>query len=248
MFYKKNNILIALLSAGLIFGGAYHIDATNELEDNIETVRDKIVDLEEEQAYLENENAMLEKEFKRAVSEYDILSEDIELKDNELKELKEKIEQKDSEIEGLEGDLQAKLERESRTEGEAIAKAEPQEENEVTTSSSDSNEDTGGKSLGAFNVTHYAVSDGLTPSTVTANGTDVSNTIYSPKGYRIIAVDTSVIPMNTLVEVTLNGETFIARASDTGSAINGNKIDLLVGSPEEALNKGVQTAEIKIVE
>ena len=32
---------------------------------------------------------------------------------------------------------------------------------------------TSGTSLGTFNVTHYAVGDGMTPSTRTANGTDV---------------------------------------------------------------------------
>ena len=87
----------------------------------------------------------------------------------------------------------------------------------------------------------------MTPSTTTANGTEVANTIYSPEGHRIIAVDTSVIPMNTIVRVTMNGSSFLAKASDTGSAIKGNKIDLLVSSPSEAINNGVQTATIEIV-
>lgn len=95
-----------------------------------------------------------------------------------------------------------------------------------------------------FTVTSYAVGDNLTPGTVTANGTDVSNTIYSPEGYRIIAADTSVIPMNTVVTMTLNGQTFKAKVSDTGSAIVGNKVDLLVSSPSEALSNGVQQATI----
>lgn len=96
--------------------------------------------------------------------------------------------------------------------------------------------------IGTFNSTAYAIGDSMTPGTVTANGTDVSSTIYSPEGYRIIAVDTSVIPMNSIVEVHIPGMApFTAKACDTGSAINGNKIDLLVGSINEAYAYGYQT-------
>lgn len=95
-----------------------------------------------------------------------------------------------------------------------------------------------GSLIGTFNSTAYAVGDGLTPSTVTANGTNVANTIYSA-GRRIIAVDPSVIPLGTTVEVHIPGwAPFRAVAADTGGAINGNKIDLLVSSPSEALNFG----------
>lgn len=103
------------------------------------------------------------------------------------------------------------------------------------------------RTLGTFSVTYYAIGDGLTPSTVTANGTNVANTIYSPEGYRIVAVDTRVIPMNSILEITINGSTFLAKASDTGSAIKGNIIDLLVSSPSEANSRGRGQAIVKIV-
>ena len=100
--------------------------------------------------------------------------------------------------------------------------------------------------VGSFVSTAYAIGDGLTPSTVTANGTDVSNTIYSPEGYRIIAVDTNIIPLNSILEVHIPGQPpFYAKACDTGSAINGYKIDLLVSSVQEALVYGYQN-EISI--
>lgn len=101
------------------------------------------------------------------------------------------------------------------------------------------------KRVATFEVTAYAIGDGLTPSTVTANGTNVANTIYSPEGYRIIAVDTSVIPMNSIVEVHIEGQApFKAKASDTGSAINGYIIDLLVDGVSTANNFGRQKAQI----
>lgn len=98
-----------------------------------------------------------------------------------------------------------------------------------------------------FKATFYAVGDNFTPGTVTANGTDVSNTIYSPEGHRIIAVDPSVIPLDSIVEVTYNGKTFTAKASDTGSAINGNKIDILVSDAGEANANGLVSVNVKVV-
>ena len=104
------------------------------------------------------------------------------------------------------------------------------EEEALTLSSVDS-----GRYLGSFQATSYAVGDGMTPNTYTRNGTDVSNTIYSPEGYRIVAVDTNVIPLNTILRVHVPGwEPFDAIAADTGGAIVGNIIDILVASPSEA--------------
>lgn len=111
------------------------------------------------------------------------------------------------------------------------------EEEAFTPSSVDS-----GMYLGSFQATSYAVGDGMTPNTYTRNGTDVSHTIYSPEGYRIVAVDTNVIPLNTILRVHVPGwEPFDAIAADTGSAIVGNIIDILVASPSEAAVFGRQS-------
>ena len=53
--------------------------------------------------------------------------------------------------------------------------------------------------------------------------------------YRTIAVDPTVIPLGS--EVEINGQIYIAE--DTGSAIKGNKIDLCVRSHSEAYARGV---------
>lgn len=98
-----------------------------------------------------------------------------------------------------------------------------------------------GSLIGEFQATAYAVGDGLTPSTVTANGTDVANSITDASGNRVIAVDPAVIPMGSTVYVELpSGESFYATAADTGSAINGNTIDILMSSPGEATSFGRQ--------
>lgn len=83
---------------------------------------------------------------------------------------------------------------------------------------------------------------------ITASGYDVSNTIYTSDGLRIIATDPAVVPMYSIVTVTLaDGTTFKAQALDTGSAIRGNRIDILVASHAEAITLGRQAVEIEII-
>lgn len=83
---------------------------------------------------------------------------------------------------------------------------------------------------------------------ITASGYDVSNTIYTADGLRIIATDPAVVPMYSIVTVTLaDGTTFKAQALDTGGNINGNRIDILVASHAEAIALGRQAVEIEVI-
>ncbi len=61
---------------------------------------------------------------------------------------------------------------------------------------------------------------------------------------RIIAVDPKVIPLGSKVWVEGYGE---AIAGDTGSAIKGNRINVLMGSKSKAMNWGRQTVKVKIL-
>lgn len=67
----------------------------------------------------------------------------------------------------------------------------------------------------------------------------------TPARLGVIAVDPSVIPLGSIVEVEGYG-TF--SAEDTGGAINGNIIDIFVSSYEEAINFGVRTVRVRIVQ
>ena len=63
------------------------------------------------------------------------------------------------------------------------------------------------------------------------------------------AVDTSIIPFGSDVLVDYgDGIINYYRADDTGSAIKGNKLDLCVGSHQDAINLGVRTATVYLVE
>lgn len=55
-------------------------------------------------------------------------------------------------------------------------------------------------------------------------------------------MDPSVIPYGT--EVVIDGHTYIAE--DCGGAVTDNHIDIVVGTHQEALEKGEHTAEVFI--
>lgn len=76
------------------------------------------------------------------------------------------------------------------------------------------------------------------------NDGDATNTATStvPTPGRTIAVDPTVIPYGS--EVVIYGHTYIAE--DTGGAIKGNRIDILFETHQEALEFGIQYANVEV--
>lgn len=62
--------------------------------------------------------------------------------------------------------------------------------------------------------------------------------------WKSVAVDPEIIPLGSTVYVNLNGEILELRADDTGSAVKGAHIDIAVGFHDEALELGLQTANV----
>lgn len=93
--------------------------------------------------------------------------------------------------------------------------------------------------LGEFKLTAYCTCSaccGQWSDGVTATGTRATPG-------RTIAVDPDVIPLGS--KVYING--FEYTAEDTGGAIKGKRIDVLFPTHQEALNFGVQYAEVAII-
>jgi len=76
---------------------------------------------------------------------------------------------------------------------------------------------------------------------LTASGYDVTNTI-TYNGMRIVAAS-SQYPIGTRMHIEGIGEAIVL---DRGGAIQGNKLDLLVGSQQEALNWGRQNVTVTV--
>ncbi|MEA0562130.1 MULTISPECIES: LysM peptidoglycan-binding and 3D domain-containing protein [Lysinibacillus] len=96
-----------------------------------------------------------------------------------------------------------------------------------------------GKTLTMRATAYTAYCEGC--SGITANGTD----IRSNPNLKVIAVDPRVIPLGTRVWVEGYGE---AIAADTGGAIKGNKIDVFIPTEGQALQWGVKTVTVKILD
>lgn len=77
-------------------------------------------------------------------------------------------------------------------------------------------------------------------------GIDVTNTT-TYQGRNVIAVDPNVIPLHSLIQVETKNGTIQGIAADTGGAINGNKIDVLVSSTSKALSFGRQNVKVTVI-
>lgn len=66
-------------------------------------------------------------------------------------------------------------------------------------------------------------------------------------GRTVIAVDPDVIPLGTSITVRLaDGTTIEGRALDTGGAIKGRKIDVLMSTHKKAMSFGRQAVQVRI--
>ena len=98
------------------------------------------------------------------------------------------------------------------------------------------------KNKSMFKVTHYCGcskccgkwSSGSESDAVGANGTKL-------KAYQSIAVDPNVIPLGTILHDS-TGKQYVAE--DTGSAIDGYRIDIFTGNHQEAKELGVKEIEL----
>ena len=173
---------------------------------------DEYVEMYDELDEAEDDLTAAEDALNNALSEIDRL-------EGELDAVKDELSEANAELDELKG-----------AETSDIGAEEPIEQLSET-------EDMASSAL-LFEATYYtARCDGC--SGITATGYDVRSTIYSPEGYRIIAVDPNVIPLGSVVRVTYGDETsFKAIASDTGGDIKGRRIDVLVTSKEEAYRLG----------
>src|SRR5690606_10359564 len=81
---------------------------------------------------------------------------------------------------------------------------------------------------------------------VTATGYDVANTVYKD-GFRVIAVDPNVIPLGSILYIETSKGNILGIAEDTGGAIKGNRIDILMENREKAYDFGVRDAKVTVL-
>lgn len=131
----------------------------------------------------------------------------------------------------------------------AEAKAKPKARPKPKVANESTNEDQPAKQSAwqTFEASAYTADCPEGCSGVTATGLDVTGTIYHA-GKRIIAVDPSVIALGSTVEIKqADGTTFEAVSLDTGGAIKGAKIDVLVANEVDAVQFGRQSVQVRVI-
>lgn len=99
-----------------------------------------------------------------------------------------------------------------------------------------------------FEATAYIALCNTGCTGVTATGLDVRQHI-TVDGRRVVAVDPAVIPLGTALTIRLaDGSEIDAIAADTGGAIKGVRIDVLMANLHDAKQFGRQAVEVKINE
>ncbi|MFJ5566658.1 ubiquitin-like domain-containing protein [Lysinibacillus xylanilyticus] len=101
-----------------------------------------------------------------------------------------------------------------------------------------------GSSEPASGKEFYVTATAYTPNCTGCSGISATGiNLKSNSGLKVIAVDPSVIKLGSKVWVEGYGT---AIAGDTGGAIKGNRIDILVQSESQASNWGVRKVRIKV--
>ncbi len=146
------------------------------------------------------------------------------------------LQKKDARIKALEDEAAA-------LKAEAKARPKPKVNNENVNEA----QPAPGPAWQTFEASAYTADCPEGCSGTTATGIDVTGTIYHA-GKRIIAVDPSVIALGSTVEIKqADGTTFEAVSLDTGGAIKGAKIDVLVADEADAVQFGRQSVQVRVI-
>lgn len=203
------------------------------LRKNIDKKSDEIIELGD---VIRSKNKEINNDNKVIKSQNDMLNK----QNKQIKEKDEKIKELQYKINSMQ---QQQQERQQQKQQQVTQQSQ-------TTQQNFRHEEKGSDVVGSRKINVIATAyvahctEGCTGTTAT--GVDVSDTIYY-KGVRVIAVDTNLIKLNSLVRVDTENQSFTAMAIDRGGGIVGNRIDVLVGSKEEAVNFGRQQATVTVL-
>lgn len=265
--------LATFMATAVVFAGTNFLtveelkksrDEVGELSDKVDSVSGDLSILKKDIDSKVTEIAELEDTLDKHIEYNNELESKVKDRNKKIKNLDSKVEGLSKDNSKLKSDLEAKLDREGKikresdsgTDSKIKSASNPSLVGKIKTESdsgasnvkqlskSESKSNTSGRKLNVEATAYTARCTGC--SGITATGVDVRNTIYN-EGHRVIAVDPSVIPLHSLVEVSANGQTFTAVAKDTGGAIKGSRIDLLVGTKSDARSFGRRGATVTVI-
>ena len=93
--------------------------------------------------------------------------------------------------------------------------------------------------LGTFTASYYCAC-----STCCGHSTGITSSGTIATAGRTVGVDTSVVPLGT--HLLIDGVEYVAE--DTGSGVDGNWVDIFCSSHQEALNLGLRSVEVYLLD
>lgn len=165
--------------------------------------------------------------------------------EQQITEQTKKIEEQDSQIKNYESkisELEKELNFKKQKKGSDVKKTNNIEKPKIETKQEKKNGRTITVEATAY-TNHPSENGTYGGKVVTRTGYDISSNI-TYNGLGIIATDPSVIPLNSIVEIEGLG-TYIAL--DTGSAIQGNRIDILMANSTLTDNWGRRNVNVTIL-
>lgn len=155
-----------------------------------------------------------------------------------------------SEVRALEDELdevKTYIPPESQTQTQTQA-PESSEDKATATTGDDSGDDEPSAEGQTYNTSYYGM-DCAGCSGITASGLNVKGGQTHYNGMRILAADTNILPLHTVVKVTNpDGSSYKGIVKDRGGAIVGHRLDVLVGSEAESKGHGRHTAKVEVIE
>ena len=251
---NKNYIIGGVMTVNLMLTigiGAYSyntVDRKNaEISDSkktIEKLNDNNADKDNRIKSIQTQLDELDKKFQESEK---VKSE----QENTINEQSKKIEEQHSTVEGYQQkvqELEKELSFKKQKKGSDVkkeAKVEKQEVQQAPAVAKQEKKSSGRTiTVEATAYTNHPSENGTYGGkVVTRTGLDISNSI-THNGMGIIAVDPSVIPLNSIVQIEGLG-TYIAL--DTGSAIQGNRIDILMDNSTQTNNWGRRNVNVTII-
>lgn len=220
------------------------IDRANALSTIYEADRELLNSQLEDMKRLEKEREELDRQQEQLLEEQNILrkkqeqlAKDLEKKEKILQEMEEKLQEIDSAIKIAE-DEKAAIEAKLKAARDRAAKERESAQKAAQSNPSENiPENIKGKEF-------YVIATAYSPEE-SGSHTTLGYNIRENPNMKLIAVDPRVIPLGSKVWVEGYG---VAIAGDTGGAIKGYKIDVLMPTRAEALKWGRKTVKVIVLE
>lgn len=226
-------LFAVILTIGFVIYSAFQVESEFKKYDKALLEKEKVISVMEKKVSTQNNTiAGLENEVAKATEEKTILDNSLNNKETELQQSKERIDSLQNELSKAQADLDNARKEVKNLQAK---KAEP---------AGDIPPSDGGRTL-TVKATAYTAHPSENGGTyggrvLTKTGYDLS----ANPGAKVIAVDPSVIPLGSKVWVEGYGE---AMALDTGGAIKGNRVDLLMPSFQASESWGVRNVQLKVL-